>query len=54
MKNIKIMAQIQNEKTKIINKEGSPALNEEGSIVMSKKRISIDQPASEVKQDPLR
>lgn len=53
-KDIKIMSQIQTEKSKSVNINGVPALDEEGKVVMSKKRISIDEPASEVKQDPLR
>lgn len=54
MKDIKIMAQVQKEKSKSIELQGKPKLDKEGSVVMSKKRISIDEPTSEVKQDPLR
>lgn len=54
MKNIKTMAQIQTEKSKSIEQKGKPGLNKEGSVIMSQRRISIDEPTSEVKQDPLR
>lgn len=54
MKELEIMAQIQTEKSKSIGSNGAPALDAEGVTIMSKRRISIDEPTSEVKQDPLR
>lgn len=54
MKNLNTMSQIMKEQNKKILSSGTPKLNAENIIVMSQKRISIDQPASEVKQDPLR
>lgn len=54
MKNLKVMDEIQNEKRKEIAEGGNPAISDETREVMSRKKISIDQPYTEVKFDPLR
>lgn len=54
MKDLIIMSAIQVEEQKAINKAGIPALDAEGAAVMSAKRVAIDEPNTEVKQDPLR
>lgn len=54
MKDLKIMYEIQNEKAKEITENGNPAISEETEKVLSKKKIAIDQPYTEVKFDPLR
>lgn len=53
-KNINIMAQILAEKAKEIEAEGSPELNSGNAEVMGDKRMSLDEPMTEVKKDPLR
>lgn len=54
MKDLATMSHIINIKTKEIKNSIQHPLDREGAVMASKKRISIDQPASEVKQDPLR
>lgn len=54
MKDLKVMGEIQEEKAKEISEDGNPAISEETKEVLSRKRIAIDQPYTEVKYDPLR
>lgn len=54
MHDIRTMAAVQSQKSREIERTGNPALDAEGVRVMKEKRMAIDEPASEVKYDPLR
>lgn len=54
MKDINVMAQILTEKQKEIQAEGSPSLDASNKEVFEAKRMSLDEPMTEVEADPLR
>lgn len=54
MKEMSVMASIISEKEKEIAAQGSPELNAENEDIMEEKRMSLDEPMTEVKADPLR
>lgn len=54
MADVKVMSQIQNEKRTEIRMNGNPSLNAEDKAIKGQSRITLDEPPTAEKIDPLR